>query len=146
MAEGLSDGNLYAACMESALVHARSLVQFLDTKNKRYDDDIVPDDFALGWKPPQSEAFERLTAFIPAIHKHLMHLTWASVRDKTPTDYHEKEMAFDVHEVMGEWVAFAENANAPGAPQFRFAFDHATTTLGMARQAEWNTKKLEPRK
>lgn len=69
------------AALESALLHARALIEFM-LDPKKHDDDIRPDDFYPGWAGPPPAVRARLDAERKLLHKHLSHLTWKRVSDE----------------------------------------------------------------
>ena len=64
------------ALMESALFHARALLEFLQGTN--HPNDIQATEFTPGW-----ECSADLTARKKAIDRHLAHLTWSRVEEGT---------------------------------------------------------------
>jgi hypothetical protein len=66
------------AALESALLHARALIDFM-LDGKSHDDDIRPGDFYPGWSGPPPAVRTRLDRERKLLHKHLVHLTWKRV-------------------------------------------------------------------
>ncbi|BCB85516.1 hypothetical protein [Phytohabitans suffuscus] len=74
--------------LESLLIHARVLGEFLYTP-KRRPDDLRPEDFdGPLWTVPTGEAADRVRTFLrdtgQMINKHMAHLTWARVESEQP--------------------------------------------------------------
>ena len=68
------DSTLQIACLESGLLHVRSLTEFFDSASER---DVTASDFiGTWWSPPKTEALKRLRTSRGLLDKHLSHLTW----------------------------------------------------------------------
>lgn len=69
---------LQNACLESALTHARLLIEFLVGRpgrhgiRRRSNQDIQPDDFLPGWQLPDPTSFDDR---LRSIDRHLAHLS-----------------------------------------------------------------------
>ncbi len=69
------------AYLESMLVHARNLIEFLaerPSKNANDDRDIDAHDFVDSWEVDPDLA-ERLRSYLPIIDKQISHLSWSRV-------------------------------------------------------------------
>jgi hypothetical protein len=99
--------------LESALLHARSLIEFLIGRERRHRNDISPDDFVEGWWAPEGPHTDRLRAALPVIDQHLSHLTWTRVTQGAQS-WSYPDMRNDV---LGVFADFATFAAAEGCPQ-----------------------------
>ena len=90
------------ACLESMLLHARNLCEFL-IEGRYKSSDIHRSDFTPRWSPPNSPAKARLRNARPMLDRHLAHLSWERVETGAPNDSPER-IADDVVEVMGTFV------------------------------------------
>ena len=74
----LHDSVLENACLESMLLHARSLSDLLTTTgSRRFKTDMHLSDFSdPAWDPRPGESVDYLQAQGPMINRHLAHLTW----------------------------------------------------------------------
>lgn len=103
---------VHNACLESMLVHARSLTHFLVVARDR-SSDLHRDNFAGAWSPTPSEATARLLATLPVANKHLAHLTWERItQGQQPWEY--PNIAADVVRVFSEFLAEAKTYGRPG--------------------------------
>lgn len=128
-------GHIPVACMESAVIHARSLIEFFENKRKKADD-IVPADFLDDWAVPTSESWGRLCDFVPITHKHLMHLTWERVGNSTTTSYHIDRMAFDVVAIMKVFLAALKQHDSPAFGDLELAMQVAQASLAKAERSD----------
>jgi hypothetical protein len=96
------------AYLESTLLHARNLYEFLVANRKSpRDDDLLRTDFTrMDWTASKHapDAVRRLAAAIPDVHKHLSHLTWARVDDLTVAQWTPLQIAYDVAELVRPWA------------------------------------------
>jgi len=95
------------ALIESVLVHARQLIDFLirELPQKPRLDEILRTDFASEWMPQPADAVGRLNGkeFRDLLNKHLAHLTWARVGPEPPEWYYG-QIAEDINSVAEEWA------------------------------------------
>ncbi|HMG26172.1 MAG TPA: hypothetical protein VKH36_05090 [Acidimicrobiia bacterium] len=104
------------ACLESMLLHARNLGEFL-IEGRYKTSDIHRSDFAPGWSPPNSPAKRRLRDARPMLDRHLSHLSWERVEEGEP-DHDQKRIADDMVEVMGTFVDHLDAVASPAAEWF----------------------------
>jgi len=69
------------AFIESGIIHARNLTEFLLCKSRR-EDSLVPEDFTTSWVPGPASAVQRLRSNYRAMHAYVAHLSWERV-DRT---------------------------------------------------------------
>jgi hypothetical protein len=69
-----AEGTAQNAALESALLHARSLIEFILDKPRR-SDDMRPADFYPGWEGPPADVREQLDDERRLLHKYLVHLS-----------------------------------------------------------------------
>ena len=69
------------AFIESGIIHARNLTEFLLCKSRR-EDSLVPEDFTTSWVPGPAAAVQRLRSNYRAMHAYVAHLSWERV-DRT---------------------------------------------------------------
>lgn len=109
------------ACLESMLLHARNLIDFLMKGGP--DTDIRRSDFmAKKWSPPNKPpkvrlAKKRLDDARPRLDRDLSHITWARVEGAAPV-YDLARIAHDVVEVMGTFVEHLATEASPAAEWF----------------------------
>jgi hypothetical protein len=99
-----STGNVRYAFLESELIHARALFEFLTTTKRPRSDDIVRTDFAEDWEPSPADAVATLKDQVPDIHKNLAHLTWARVDDQRPVPWSYVVIATNIVAVAWDWA------------------------------------------
>jgi len=106
------------AFLEAYLLHARNLIKFLIGRGRRHPNDITPNDFASGWRAPETEATQRLSERLPDIDQQLSHLSWERVAwmkpDRITKAWNYVEIKDDMIEVFVAFVEFVENKSAPG--------------------------------
>jgi hypothetical protein len=86
---GPVDGVSSNAYLESMLLHARALAEFLVLSRSR-PSDIRRQDFTYEWTPAPVGAVARLTDHVPTLDRHLSHLTWECVETGPPSwEYHQ---------------------------------------------------------
>ena len=107
-AERNGDIHVANACLESMLLHARNLMEFLI--EHYWSTDIHRTDFAPEWSPPSSPAKERLLDARPTFDPHLSHMTWERL-DADTHDHDAERIANDLVELMR---AFVEHLRAEG--------------------------------
>jgi hypothetical protein len=100
-AERTGDRHVANACLESMLLHARNLMEFLI--EPYWSTDIHRSDFALEWSPPSSPVKERLLDARPNFDRYLTHLAWDRL-DGEAYDLDSERIAYDLVEVMGAFV------------------------------------------
>jgi hypothetical protein len=128
------------AFLESALLHARCVFEFLDAKKRdRRDDDMIREDFGPPWKPAKGKEQEARTALHkvkPDIDKHLAHLTWQRVDDPETPSWTVLQVAQDVTTLARAWATHLTKA-VEGDPmrspiQLTSALDKAERALADA--------------
>jgi hypothetical protein len=75
------DGASANAFIESGIIHARNLTEFLLCKSRR-EDSLVPEDFTTSWVPGPAAAVQRLRSNYRPMHAYVAHLSWERV-DRT---------------------------------------------------------------
>jgi hypothetical protein len=95
---GVAERAAWNAALESALIHARSHIEFMLDEPK-HGDDMRPDDFYPGWAGPPPEARAQLDAERKLLHKHLVHLTWDRVQDEPAKWDHRRTVQTIVREL-----------------------------------------------
>lgn len=116
-------GELHNACLESLLLHARSLIDFL-LLGKGSSGDLHRSDFIPMWAPVKGEETKRLRAAMPMLHRHLAHLTWERV-DASEQEWSYRHIAADVLHVYADFVAQGRATDAPGLAQLESALMQA---------------------
>jgi hypothetical protein len=114
-------GPAHNAFLESELLHARNVIEFLigrpKRKQQRYrDSDISARDYLPGWTPDDDEVSRRLTEALPQIDKQLSHLSWARVDGKVA--WHYATVLVDIREVLAQFVGRLNDVNSPHAAAF----------------------------
>jgi hypothetical protein len=107
-AERSGDRRVANACLQSMLLHARNLMEFLI--EPYWPSDIHRTDFAPEWSPPNISAKERLRDARPIFDRQLSHLNWDLIDGEAP-DHDSELIAYDIVEVMG---MFVEHLRAEG--------------------------------
>ena len=96
------------AYLESTLLHARNLYEFLVANRKSpRDDDLLRADFTRrDWSASEHapEAVRRLATAIPDVNKHLSHLTWARVGDVAAAAWTPLQIADDLAQLVRAWA------------------------------------------
>jgi hypothetical protein len=94
------DGKHYVAraCLESMLLHARNLIEFVI--EGRTGSDIHRSDYVQKWAPEKSPATRRLRSDRQMLDKALSHLSWERVKGGTPVH----DPARIARDVVEEWV------------------------------------------
>jgi hypothetical protein len=103
----VADGVAQNAALESALIHARSLIEFMLDPGK-YEDDMRPDDFYPNWPGPPEEVRSQLDADRKLLNKFLVHLTWERVTDEAP----EWDARHTVRTIVGQLDGYANHLSA----------------------------------
>lgn len=110
-------GVAWNAVLESALLHARSLIEFM-LDDARYADDMRPDAFYPGWPGPQGPVRDELDAERKLLHKHLVHLTWARAGSE-PAAWDFRRTVGTIVQALGSYADHlstgAERGEADGA-------------------------------
>jgi hypothetical protein len=104
------------ACIESLLLHARNLSEFL-IEGRYKTSDIHRSDFAPRWSPPNSPAKSRLRNARRMLDRNVSHLSWERVEVTEPHDDPER-IVDDMLEVMGAFVEHLEAEANPAASWF----------------------------
>jgi hypothetical protein len=78
--DSATDGTTHDALLESTLLHARNLLEFLGVRDRNRGLDISATDFVADWSL-DPETRRNLGKRLDAIDKHLAHLSWARVND-----------------------------------------------------------------
>lgn len=115
------------ACLESMLLHARNLSEFL-IEGRYKSSDIHRSDFTPGWSPPNSPAKRRLRDARPMLDRHLSHLSWERVEIDTP-EHDPKRISDDIVEVMRAFVDHLEAEANPAAEWFNGQLQQARMLL-----------------
>jgi hypothetical protein len=90
------------ACLESMLLHARNLVEFLIDSS--WDSDVRRSDYAPRWSPPNIPAKKRLQDARPTLDRNLSHISWERIEGGDTPDHYYQRVAGDVVDVMGTFV------------------------------------------
>jgi hypothetical protein len=115
---GPVDGVSSNAYLESMLLHARALAEFLVLSRSR-PSDIRRQDFADEWSPTPVEAVARLTDHVPTLDRHLSHLTWERVETGPPSwEYHQ--VADDVLMIAFAWLDHLNKRDSTMGSVLRF--------------------------
>jgi hypothetical protein len=115
------------ACLESMLLHARNLGEFL-IEGRYKTSDLHRSDFAPGWSPPNSPAKRRLRDARAMVDRHLSHLSWE--RDEEGKfDHDPTGIADDMVEVMSAFVDHLEAVASPAAAWFDVQLQQACDLL-----------------
>lgn len=92
------------AFLESGLLHARALYEFLIADHdKPRPDDMLRTDFAPEWTPSPLDAVARLNSSPRMLNKHLAHLTWERIENAGPP-WTYKQVAQDILDVASAWA------------------------------------------
>jgi hypothetical protein len=112
-------GPIGLACLESALLHVRNALDFLDSGKKGY---ITVRDYLPKWSPQKSGALKRLRAERSVLNGHLSHLTWDRVTKRNEAGdnpaWNVGELADDVLSVFTDFVAQLQRIDAEAAEWF----------------------------
>jgi hypothetical protein len=114
------------ACLESLLLHARNLTEFL-IEGRYKTSDIHRSDFTSRWSPPSSSAKTRIRSARSMFDRHLAHLSWERVEDAP--DHDPARIAGDIVEVMGAFVDHLEAEANPAAKWFDGQLQQARVLL-----------------
>lgn len=109
------DGDDRNAYLESALLHARNLYEFLCTDGR--NNDLRRRDFGPDWKPTgeQQEAAARLLGAAQVdLHKHLAHLTWERVERPEPPGWAPVNVAYCALTLTEAWMLHVDDADEHG--------------------------------
>lgn len=120
-------GDAHNACLESMLLHARSLIEFtIEGRGKA--NDLHRSEFLPKWAPPKGEEAKRLRRAMPVLHKHLAHLTWERV-DEGSQEWDYGDVVADLLHVFGAFVAELRAAGAPGEAPLTAALVQARAAI-----------------
>ena len=122
------------ACLESMLLHARNLSEFL-IEGRYKSSDIHRSDFTPTWSPPNSPAKKRLRDARSMMDRHLAHLSWDRVEVDVP-EHDPKRISDDIVEVMRVFVDHLEAEANPAAEWFSGQLQQARLLLGGDRVDE----------
>ena len=86
--------------LESALLHARALIEFLVRKSGR-DDYMFPSDFGSGWDTSQCR---EVASQLGALNAHLAHLTWTRLDKDAPRV--SRTLIYDVLTDSGAFASY----------------------------------------
>jgi hypothetical protein len=104
------------ACLESMLLHARNLVEFLIESS--WDSDVRRSDFAPRWSAPNIPAKKRLQDARPTWDRNLSHISWERIEGGDAPDHYYQRVAGDVVDVMGTFVEHLKAEANPAAEWF----------------------------
>jgi len=110
LANGGLDEVVHNTVVESELLHARQLIEFL-IKTSTHDSDLRRTDFAPEWpveKRP-ADVVTRLNADYLLIHKHLAHLTRERVQPDLP-EWKYQAIPNDVMTLVNAWTNHVDQA------------------------------------
>jgi hypothetical protein len=118
-AAGCTPGAIDVACLESALLHIRNLLDFLDRGKPNY---ITVKDYLPNWSPPKSKALNRLRSRRDLLNAHLSHLTWDRVTRRNEAGQNPPwklwRLADDILTVFTTFVARLQEVDAEMAEWF----------------------------
>lgn len=130
----LKDGNALDlvvgnALLESMLIHARSVADFL-IRDSSYQSDLRRTDFTdLDWQPAPQDAVVRVSAMIPKIHKQVAHLTWERV-DHVKQEWSPTVIAADLVRIADDWLTHFTGRNTELSQHFWLLVVRAKQVLG----------------
>jgi hypothetical protein len=128
------DDTIRDALLESMLLHARTLTDFfVRPSGQRTDirhDDFTPE--APKWTPAPRDAADRARAAIPAMNKHLAHLTWERVEDGKQ-GWQPGTIVQDLMQIAEAWCDHLAQHDADIATQFGLKLTQAYLALGLPR-------------
>jgi hypothetical protein len=113
------------ACLESTMVHARLLIEFLAGRPRRgarywSSQDISPRDFVTGWSPGN-----RLDGYLEIADKHVVHLSRDRAVRETPQTYALTRIVDSILSEFGAFTDAAERSKSPFVELFRLALSNA---------------------
>jgi hypothetical protein len=131
----IPSATVYIACLESALLHVRALIDFLNTAGER---DITVNDYIQRWSLPRSEALKRLRRRRKLFDKHLSHLTWSRVTERAKNsgenpEWNVRELADDLLSVFMEFVTHLKAVD----PEAGDWFDGTLATASIKLRGTW---------
>jgi hypothetical protein len=130
------------AYLESSLMHARGLYEFLiKDKRRPRDDDMLREDFGPAWKAApgrEVEAKIRLAAWLPDAYMHLAHLTWRRVDEPDQHEWTPVQIASDIINLSRGWAVHIAAA-AEGD-----SFGEATVLINALDTAEKLSRRNAP--
>jgi hypothetical protein len=129
-AEHLDRDTWEIACFESALLHARNLLDFL-TRTARPDDMSARDFLGSEWYPPKSEELAMLKGLRERINKQLSHITWTRVDAPHANNLSPHVIACAVVRVFSDFVAALQRYRSEQATWFEGPLGLALQTLGL---------------
>jgi hypothetical protein len=115
------------ACLESMLLHARNLVEFLIESS--WDSDVRRSDFAPRWSPPNIPAKKRLQDARPTWDRDLSHISWERIEGGDALDPYYQRVAGDVVDIMGTFVEHLKAEANPAAEWFDGDLQQARTLV-----------------
>jgi len=126
----LGEGDVYVACLESMLIHARSLISFLLGKeNRQLQNAILPSRFVRNWKAPKSDASARLRKYEPVISQQLAHLTIERTTSGEIGDYHLVQLVPDLVETLEAFVEYLKVGDSWASNQVGNRLAHAKSIV-----------------
>jgi hypothetical protein len=143
------EGNvvLCNACLESTLVHARLLIEFLagrrrrDGQGRRWkSSDVKPSDFVKDWNP---KTFHPLDGYLERIDKYAAHLSIERAELVTPQTWALERMVDSILSEFGSFVDAATRSDSPYADRFRNALERAPIDKDHPSY-QWPPNRAEP--
>lgn len=125
-------GVVQNAYLESTLLHARSLADFLVRDSGRKAD-IRRIDFADEWKPEPDEAVTRVKGSLNDLNKHLAHLTWDRVTNAGPTQWNAAALVTDIVHIADAWSRHLADTDRELFGHFRPHIANALRIVGPRR-------------
>src|SRR5262249_46831429 len=118
------------ACLESALLHVRNLLAFLDPSE---EDWINIRHYLPKWSPPKSEALRGLRNKREPLNAHLSHLSWKRVSERSRRGenpgWNIWSLADDVLTVFTDFVARLQEVDEEAADWFSGPLAYASVKL-----------------
>jgi len=111
---------LKIACLEAALVHARTLIEFVGGR-QRQGKDITPGHFVSGWDP----AIQLNEKYLEKIDQYLAHLSLARTKLETETKWNLTEMVGDIMQALRPFADRMETEGSPYAAEIGQAIGNA---------------------
>ena len=106
---------LKIACVEAALVHARTLIEFAGGRQRAVD--ITPDLFVRAWSPDTALKEK----YLALIDQHLAHLSRARTTAVTAIEWSFTEMVDDIMRALQPFADMLENEGSPHASSVKKA-------------------------
>ncbi len=117
-------GSVKNACLESALLHGRLLIEFLVGRpqrnggRSRSSRDVAPTDFLPGWEYPEPERFDQ---YLEIIDPHVAHLSKQRSNIGTPKPGYLTSLADDILAGVHFFAQALVAAGSPYASNFQTA-------------------------